>query len=217
MTRSRGHREVSPGLEQRLFVVPDTAIVIPAELVEQARVAAIEHDGELEKRQLASVHVPVASLATPRWERIEGPQGPSWRLAIVSEGASFLRPHFVGFPGRRGTGRRLRRVLDQGAAVVRPTSSATGPDVWGPVVEGPFFVEVVTASGAALMVVDVVSSGIPPAKAAEGGCYLDPCYSTWNSPAGIGLLYFEDSPRLLLQRSRPGPTSRTPGKPYFSP
>ncbi len=191
--------EVStPGLEQRLFAIPDTAIVIPADLVEQGRVAALERGGGLEKRQLVSVHIPVTSLAAQRWERIEGPQGPAWRLAIVSDGASFLRPHFIGFP-REGEARVVvyGGSSDQGAAVVRPTTSAPGPDLWGPVVEGSvLFVEVTTASGAQpQLVVDVVSNGIPRARAAEATCYLDPaCYSTWKSTkSGIGLMYFEDA------------------------
>ncbi len=210
--------EVStPGLEQRLFAVPDTAIIIPADQVEQARLAALEHNGELERRQLASVHIPVAAQ---RWERIEGPKGPSWRLTFVSEGASFLRPHFVGFPPSD----EAQVVVyggssDQGAAVVRPTASATGPDVWGPVVEGSvLFVEVVTASGAQpLLVVDVVSNGIPRAREAEASCYLDPaCYGTWKSTkSGIGLLYYEAgaegyvcSGALVIDKSRSF-------KPYF--
>lgn len=213
--------EVStPGLEQRLYAVPDTAIVIPPEMAEQAKVAALEHKDALDKRQVAGVHIPLASLAAPHWERIEGSQGPSWRLAIVSDGASFLRPHFVSLPEMD----EAQVVVyggssDQPAAVVRPTATATSPDVWGPIVEGSvLFVEVVTASGAQpSLVVDVVSSGISQARAAEGNCYLDPsCYSVWNTTkSGIGLVIFEEdnvayvcSGSLVVDKSHSG-------KPYF--
>ena len=212
--------EVStPGLEQRLFAVPETAIVIPAEWVGSA-LAALRHDSGAEKRLLASIHVPIASSAAA-WHRIGAAEGPaSWRLTIVSQDASFLRPHFVGFPARD----EARVVVyggsrDWPAVVVHPTGGAPGRDLWGPVVEGPvLFVEVLTASGAPpSLVVDAVSNGIPRSRQAEAACYLDPtCYGSWSPiKSGIGRLYFEEgaqgyvcSGALLTDRSHTG-------KPYF--
>jgi hypothetical protein len=211
----------SPGLEQRLFAVPDTAIEIPPELVEQATLASLQRDLGTEKRLLTSVHLRVASQAAAGWQRLGAARGPaSWRLAIVSEGASFLRPHFAGFPA----GDEAQVVVyggspDQPAVVVRPTRSARGPDLWGPVVEGSvLFVEVITASGARpSLVVDVVGNGIPRARRTAADCYLDPaCYGDWSPiQSGIGRLYFEEgaqgyvcSGALLTDQSHTG-------KPYF--
>lgn len=211
----------TPGLEQRLFAVPAAAIVIPAELVERATLASLERGQGVEKRLLASVHIGVASQAAAGWQPLGAARGPSsWRLAIVSDGASFLRPHFAGFPARD----EAQVVVyggspDQPAVVVRPTRSARGHDLWGPVVEGSvLFVEVITATGARpSLVVDVVGNGIPRARRTEADCYLDPaCYGDWSPiQSGIGRLYFEEgaqgyvcSGALLTDQSHTG-------KPYF--
>jgi lysyl endopeptidase len=213
--------EVStPGLEQRLYAIPETATVIPAKLTEQAMATALERRDDIAKRHLASVHVPVDSLPAPRWERIDGGSGSSWRLAIVSEGASFVRPHFVGFPGKD----EAQVVVyggssDQRASVARPTARVTGRDFWGPVVEGSvLFVEVVTASGAEPSLrVDVVSNGVPQVRASVGSCYLDPtCYSSYNSiKSGIGLLYFEEGPNGYVCSGSMVADKAHSGKPYF--
>jgi hypothetical protein len=209
----------TPGLEQRLFAVPHDAIVIRAEGL-QATLDSFRAGLGAGKRLLASVHVPLASRGGA-WKRIGAAGGQtSWRLAIVSEEASFLRPHFVGFPARD----EARVVVYGGSAdwpavVVRRTRSTVGGDLWGPVVEGAvLFVEVLTASGARpTLVVDAVSNGIPRARQTEAGCYLDPtCYGAWSPiKSGIGRLYFEEgaqgyvcSGALLTDRSHTG-------KPYF--
>jgi hypothetical protein len=215
-------QEVStPGLEQRLFGVPATAIVIPAELVEQAAFASLQQGQGAEKRLLASVHIPVASHAAAGWQRIGTSRGPSsWRLAILSEGASFLRPHFVDFPARD----EARVVVyggspDQPAAVVSPTQRARVTGLWGPIVEGPvLFVEVLTSSGARpSLLVDVVSNGLPRARQTEAGCHLDPtCYAAW-SPirSGIGRLYFEEGAQGYLCSGALLTDKSHTGKPYF--
>jgi hypothetical protein len=207
----------TPGLEQRLFEVPGTAIVIPPEWVEQAALASRRQHG----RSLASVHTPLAPMPASGWQRITTSRGPSsWRLAIVSDGASFLRPHFVGWPA--GDGAQVvvyGGSADQPAAAVRPQPSGPGAGVWGPIVEGPIlFVEVTTASGAPpSLVVDVVSNGVARARRTEAGCHLDPsCYNAWSPiKSGIARLYFEDgangwvcSGALLTDRSHSG-------RPYF--
>jgi hypothetical protein len=190
--------------------------VIPARLVEQATLTSRPRDDE---RQLVSVHVPVDPAAG--WERLDDGRGAhSWRLGIVSEDASFLRPHFIGFPG---AGEAWVIVYggssDQPAAVVRPTRGGGSSGVWGPIVEGSVvFVEVITASGERPSLrVDKVSNGIPRARRTEAGCHLDPsCYAEWSPiKSGIGRLYFEDGSRgyicsgaLLTDRSHTG-------RPYF--
>lgn len=207
----------TPGLDQRLFAIPPNATVIAADSLERGILAALREHGAGGKL-LASVHIPLAPRASTDWQRIGALEGPSsWRLAIVADGATFLRPHFVDLP----PGDEARVAVyggspDQPAALVRPSA---GVDGWGPVVEGPvLFVEVVSASGARpSLAVDVVSAGIPRARRTAADCYLDPsCDSAWNPiKSGIGRLYFEEggqgyvcSGALLTDRSHTG-------RPYF--
>jgi V8-like Glu-specific endopeptidase len=209
----------TPGLERRLFAVPETATVVPPAMVDQATATALARE-EPQKRRVVGVHIPMASLGTPQWERIEGPQGTSWRLTIVSDGASHLRPHFASLPPE-GEGRVVvyGGSAEQPAAVVRPTGTPTGPDVWGPTVEGSvLFVEVVTASGAPpSLVVDTVAVGIPRAHETEGSCYLDPtCYSAWKTAkSAVGMMLFEEDGSTFTCSGSMVVDKSHSGKPYF--
>jgi V8-like Glu-specific endopeptidase len=209
----------TPGLAQRLYEVPKTAMVIPERVTERLTAAARAKAGAEGKQRLIGVHVPLASAA-PRWDRIEGPNGTSWRLAIVSEGAVFVRPHFPAFPSSAEAVVVVYGASpDQPAAVVTPTPTATSSDVWGPLVEGSvLFVEVMTASGEEpSLVVDAVSSGIPKAQKQEDGCYLDvSCYSYWKSTkTAIGQMVFEQGASTFVCSGSMITDKSHSGKPYF--
>jgi V8-like Glu-specific endopeptidase len=206
----------TPGLARQLYTIPKTALVIPARVTEKLRVDALARTDARDKNRLVGVHVPLASMA-PSWERIDGPAGRSWRLAIVSEDASFMRPHFPALP-RGDEATVVVYGVDQVAEEVAPPDDGI-PDVWGPSVEGSvLFVEVVTASREEpSLVVDMVASGIPQARKSEDECYSDvSCFGFWSATkTGIGRMLFSTSAGAFVCTGALAIDKSRTFKPYF--
>ncbi|MCZ7582100.1 MAG: serine protease [Deltaproteobacteria bacterium] len=148
----------------------------------------------------AHVDIPAADLS--RWVRA----GDRWLLAVRSEGAFFLRPHFAEFPPEYSGRVLVRAPHDESAEAIVGHGTH---DTWGPAVEGDtFVVEVRGESSVPSLVVDRVSHGFraveaPPTK--EQNCHLDPnCYSEYvDQRAAVALIQFEVFSRLGALHRQP--------------
>ncbi len=165
-------------------------------------------------RRLLSVHLETPEIKPEDWKRIEGPDGDySWRTAIRSEGAFFLRPHFQ----RLGEDTQVfvYGAEDELAQRAHRTATAQSDDFWGPVVFGDVLVVEAIRDEKPEIIIDEISYGIEPLfpQTKEAGCYLDPtCYAEWNQiKSGVGLLYMDSlfgggmcTGSLLADRGRTG-------------
>jgi Trypsin-like peptidase domain len=186
----------------------------PGELLGNYEKAVRENGAQGGGRRLVSVHLNVPAFTAGDWTRFRGPDGAvSWRAAIKSDGAFFLRPHFAYIS--EDTQVFVYGAGDESALLAHRTVTARSDDFWGPIADGDIlFIEVISDAVPEL-IVDKISHGIEPIlpTAKEAGCYLDPsCYPEWDDiKSGVGLLYIDSlfgggmcTGSLLADRGRTG-------------
>lgn len=189
----------SPGLLSGKASAAEYTVTVDPQAVADA-LSSMKKEAVDEKKAMVAVHVVLAHVPSTKWERLESAEGKhAWRLAIASDGAKFIRPHFSRFEVPEDT-----LVVAYGEPVpgkarqVKPGRSATSADFWGPVIQGDkIHIEVVTQSETPPeIIIDKISHGIRELVSTgekESWCYSDPtCYSAWNNvKTAVGQLYVD--------------------------
>jgi Trypsin-like peptidase domain len=185
---------VSPGLSVGTVAAESATLVLDATLVK----SAIEQAKRLtdEKRHRLGVSVTTAN-GSLRWERLTAVDGTqSWRTAIFSPGATFLRVRLAEFGASQDTETLVygEPKVELAWRLKRPAENGV---FWTRTVAGDrLHIEVLTGSDQPPTVrVDRVSHGYKTIGDGEkeAGCYLDPtCYDLWTrSRDGLVHLLFE--------------------------
>ncbi|MDP8254241.1 MAG: hypothetical protein P9M14_00690 [Candidatus Alcyoniella australis] len=155
------------------------------------------------KRELIGVSVPVPQIDPATWEQLEAADGArSWRVAIRSEGATFIRPHFSGLNANLASQVMVYGDPSVGTVQTLEQFRTDGADqFWGPLIQGDVLhIELVNDLDTPPQFrIDWISHGIVEFDAGldsgekESWCYLDPtCHSDWVPlKSAVGQMAFE--------------------------